>query len=246
MTAAESSTCKPGLFIAGTDTGVGKTTVAVALLRCARNQGRRWIPFKPAETGCSPEPTDTLRLWQAGQPPLPAADLCLYALPLPAAPQAAARAVGISISLESIVDRAEHLQALGDGILVESAGGLLAPYGPSLAGADIAAALHLPILLVASTRLGTINHVALTVNEIRRRRLPLAGLLLVETSPDRLPHEVSNVGLIEEVSAIRPFGVLPYLATTDPEELATALTFAVGADAIRALLGRPKRPLSGR
>src|SRR5205814_544908 len=82
-------------FIAGTDTGVGKTTVAVGLARLALRGGRTPIPYKPVETGCDPQPADALRLWEAARPPTTLAETCPYPLALPAAPAAAASAAGV-------------------------------------------------------------------------------------------------------------------------------------------------------
>jgi dethiobiotin synthetase len=226
----------PGLFIAGTDTGVGKTTFSVALLRHAQQRGRRLVPFKPAETGCDPDPTDAFRLWEAALPSVDRAAVCLYALPLPAAPKAAADHAGVVISVSAIVSRARDLAAHGDALIVEGAGGLLAPYGPGVTGAEVAAATGLPILLVARTALGTINHVALTVNEIRRRGLPLAGIVLVATHARREPHEATNAPLIEELTGVRPIGTFPYTpATANPDRLAALLGAAFSAEALSVL-----------
>src|SRR5206468_11938385 len=89
-----------GLFVTGTDTGVGKTLISVALLRLAHRRGLRPIPFKPAETGCDPHPADARALWLAARPPVPETDICLYALRLPAAPAQAAAAEGVHIDLQ--------------------------------------------------------------------------------------------------------------------------------------------------
>lgn len=231
-----------GLFVAGTDTGVGKTEVACALLRHARDRGFRPIPFKPAETGADPHPLDALRLHDAAQSPVPIARICLYPLPLPAAPQAAAAQAGITISRSQILQRAQELAAAGDALLVEAAGGLLVPYAPGLTGADLAQFLGLPILLVARTALGTVNHVALSVNELRRRGLPLHGLILSRTTPDRGPHETSNLSLIRELTGLEPFGVLPHVPDPTPARLAEALAVALGPDALGRLLA-PLTPL---
>jgi dethiobiotin synthetase len=220
----------PGLFIAGTDTGVGKTTIAAALLRCARNRGLRLVPYKPVETGVGAFPQDAQLLLEAADPSpdsaLDLASVCSYALRLPAAPQAAATQEGISISLDLIVASAKHLATLGDGLILESAGGLLVPYAPAIVGIDFAAILGLPVLLVARTGLGTINHTALSINELRSRRLVLAGLILVDTEPQRHPHEASNADLIEQTTGLRPLAVFPYLdlANRSPETLAQTMT----------------------
>ena len=185
-----------GLFVTGTDTGVGKTLVAAGLARYARRLGLAPIPFKPVETGCDPDPLDALCLWRAAQPPLPPADVCLYALRLPAAPALAAAAENQSIDVDRIVSRARELAALGDLLIVEGAGGLLVPYAGSTTAADLAAQLRLPLLVVARTALGTINHTALTLAEARRRHLPIAGCILSRVAEDIAPHEAANADLI--------------------------------------------------
>ncbi len=232
-----------GLFVAGTDTGVGKTVVASALLRASHNRGHRLIPFKPAETGADPRPEDALALHAAAGCPIPADLVCLYPLPLPAAPQAAAAHAGISISLEKILERARALAALGDGLLVEAAGGLLVPYAPGLTGADLARHLDLPVLLVARTALGTINHTALSINELRRRHIRIAGLILVETTPERQPHEARNSALIEELTGVRALATFPHLGAhpgetnrPEPERLAQALIAALAPSDLERLL----------
>jgi dethiobiotin synthetase len=228
----------PGLFIAGTDTGVGKTMVGCALLRAAQQRGRRLVPFKPAETGIDPEPLDALRLHEAAGAPVPLDRVCVYPLRLPAAPQAAAALEGVTISLERIVQRARELTAAGDGLLVEAAGGLLVPYAPGLTGADLAERLGLPVLLVARSALGTINHTALSIAELRRHRLEIAGVLLVQTQPEHQPHEETNAPLIEQLTGVAPLGILPHLAgpTPAPDALASALLQAIGPESLDRLL----------
>jgi len=209
-----------GLFITGTDTGVGKTTVGRALLVLARRSGRRPIPFKPAETGCDPEPSDALALWNAAGRPTAPERVCLYRFATPVAPAVAAGRAGVTIALAAIVAHAAQLAAEGDGLLVEGAGGLLVPYAPRLTGADIAAALGLPVLVVARDELGTINHTALTLAEIDRRGLPTAGVLLCETRPRRTPDQLGNADAIEALTGLRPLGTIPHLPDASDDMLA--------------------------
>jgi dethiobiotin synthetase len=228
-----------GLFVTGSDTGVGKTLVAVGLLCLARRAGRVPIPFKPVETGCDPDPADARRLWRAARPPLPAADVCQHALPLPAAPALAAEAAGMRLDVGRMVERARALARRGDFLLVEGAGGLLVPYAGAETTADLAARLGLPVLVVGRMALGTINHVALTLAEAARRGLAIAGCLLNRTEPDVGPHEQGNVELIAAVTGHRPLGVVPHLgdAREDDDRVADAVRDALGAEALRRLLG---------
>jgi dethiobiotin synthetase len=229
-----------GLFVTGTDTGVGKTLVAAGLSRYARRLGLVPIPFKPVETGCDPDPLDALCLWRAAQPPIPASDVCLYPLRLPAAPALAAAAEDRPIDLDLIVARAAQLAARGDLLIVEGAGGLLVPYAGATTAADLAARLGLPLLIVARTALGTINHTALTLAEARRRQLPVAGCILSRASDDIAPHEAANADLIASVTGSRPLGTVPFLAAPgrdNPDAVADALVACLGEAALRHLLG---------
>ena len=107
--------------------------------------------------------------------PLAEADVCLYALRLPAAPAQAATAEGVRIDLQRIAERARLLATMGDLLIVEGAGGLLVPYATGVTCADVAARLGLPLLVVARTALGTVNHTSLTLREAARASLQVAG-----------------------------------------------------------------------
>ena len=233
-----------GLFVTGTDTGVGKTLVAAGLLRLARRRGLVPIPFKPVETGCDPEPADARRLWRAATPPITADEVCPDPLPLPAAPALAAAAAGRRIDLVALADRAHALAARGDFLLVEGAGGLLVPYADGETTADLATRIGLPLLIVGRMALGTINHVALTIAEAKRRRLTIAGCILSRGDPEVGPHEGGNVELIAAVTGHRPLAVLPHLPAgerNDDDRVADALAHALG-DALAVLLGPPATP----
>ncbi len=230
-----------GLFVTGTDTGVGKTVVSVALLRLAHRRGLTPIPFKPAETGCAPHPADARALWLAARPPVAQADVCLYALRLPAAPAQAAAAEGVRIDLQRIDDQARALAAKGDMLLVEGAGGLLVPYAAGVTCVELALRLELPILVVARTALGTVNHTTLTLREAARHSLEVAGVILNRTTESEEPHETGNADLITELTGRRPLGTLPWLPperASDPDAVADALARSIGELALDELLGR--------
>jgi dethiobiotin synthetase len=228
---------QPGLFVVGTDTGVGKTAVACALARIAHRSGKTFVPFKPVETGCSPDPADARALWLAADQPVPVEQVVRYTFPLPAAPSVAATAAGITVDILSIVDRAASLRSQGAGLLVEGAGGLLVPFAGTSTTVDIALCLALPLLLVGRAALGTINHCCLATNEIRRRGLALAGIILVETSPGSHDPKLDNLRQIELISGVRPLGVLPFVTDPSPDRLADALLAALGAYRVARLLG---------
>jgi dethiobiotin synthetase len=230
-----------GLFVTGTDTGVGKTTISAALLRYARRHGLTPIPFKPAETGCAPDPADARSLWRAAQPPVAESEVCLYAFRMPAAPAQAAAAEGSRIDLERIAERADRLAEQGDFLVVEGAGGLLVPYAEGVTGADLAKRLGLPLLVVARTALGTVNHTALTLREADRVGLPIAAVILNQTEAAPAPHQHGNADLIASLTGRRPLGPFPWLplpAANDPDLLADTLVASVGERALADLLGR--------
>jgi dethiobiotin synthetase len=214
----------PGVFVTGTDTGVGKTVVCTGLLRLAARARLPLVPFKPVETGVTGHhPADASALLAAAAlTNLPLSSVCPITFRQPVAPAAARR--GPPLTATTLLAHARGARAHGEGLLVESAGGLLAPYAPRLTAADLAALLGLPLLLVARDALGTINHTALCLAEIRRRQLPLLGVLLVATAPpDRRTRDQRNAALIAAGTGVRPYGV-PYLARPDdPDAVADAL-----------------------
>jgi 8-amino-7-oxononanoate synthase len=218
----------PGLFVAGTDTAVGKTAVASALLHLLAQRGLRPVPFKPVETDASPYPKDAHILLAAAQrPDLDPRIVCPLPLALPVAPAAAADAEGVQITLQLLLERFATARRHGQAIVVESAGGLLSPYTSDLTSADLAAAYRLPVLLVARNSLGAINHTALAIAEIRRRGLPFLGTILVDLLPGQTPDQASNADLITSLTGARPLGNLPYLKTPTPALLAHQLADAI-------------------
>jgi len=220
----------PGVFLVGTDTGVGKTAVGCALLRLAHGLGRRPVPLKPVETGCHPDPADALRLLAASsRTDVPLSLVCPYRFSPPVAPAQAAAQAGVALTPSLLTGAIERARLEGDFLLVESAGGLLSPYGPGLTGADLAALAALPLLLVARNALGTINHTAIALAEIRRRALPFAGLVLVEVSADATPDRPHNAALIEEVTGERTLATLPHVPGADPDLLADELVRQIPA-----------------
>jgi dethiobiotin synthetase len=230
---------RAGLFVTGTDTGVGKTMVARALLQCARRRGLHPVPYKPVETGCDPEPEDARALWEAAGQPIPLAAVCPFPLRLPAAPLLAAQEQDLSIGLDDLVRRAGTAADGGDFLLVEGAGGLLVPYAPGATAADLAARLALPILIVARTALGTVNHTALTVREAARAGLRIAGVVLSRATADAGPQEHGNDALIAAACGVTPLGTLPYLderRRRDVNAVADALTGSIGEQALARLL----------
>jgi dethiobiotin synthetase len=168
-----------GLFVTGTDTGVGKTVVACGLIRALRGRGIDCVGMKPVETGVGPEgPRDAIALRAASGGGEPLELVCPQRFALPAAPAVAATAAARRVDLGAIHAGFEALAARHDCVIVEGAGGLLVPVSEDVAMADLARDLGLSILIVARGRLGTINHALLTLEVARARGLSVAGVVV--------------------------------------------------------------------
>jgi dethiobiotin synthetase len=179
----------------------------------AREEGLDVGAMKPAQSGLEPGvASDADRLRQAAGDADPLELVCPYAFAPPLAPGVAARLAGVEISIDRIVEVARALAARHAALLVEGAGGLLVPLTPNESYADLAVALGLPVLLVARAGLGTVNHVALTVEALRSRRLQIAGLVLNRTGPADDPSVPHNAAEIEKLTGIAPLATLPYVA----------------------------------
>ncbi len=211
-----------GLFVTATDTGVGKTEVACAILREARARGIDAVGMKPAQSGALPgEPTDAERLLAASGGGEPLEAVCPYSFAAPLAPAVAARLENVRISLPRLVDLARALAERHAAVVVEGAGGLLVPLAEGETYADLATALALPVLVVARAGLGTVNHTALTVEALRRRGLEVGAIVLNRTAPGDDPSVPHNAAEIERLTGIAPAATLPFVP--DIEERARVL-----------------------
>ncbi len=207
---------RQSLFVAGTDTGVGKTWVATRLLQALAASGLRAAGMKPVAAGAEATPDglrndDALALAAAGNVVIPYETLNPYCLAEATSPHIAAQNAGISIDIEVIVARYAMISSKSDVVVVEGAGGWLAPIGePAAPGstgptmADVAAALGLPVLLVVGMRLGCISHALLTVDSIRARGLTVAGWIANPISPEFLPTSVASKAYVDALEQRLP------------------------------------------
>ncbi|MBB5192780.1 dethiobiotin synthetase [Silvimonas terrae] len=188
-----------GFFVTGTDTEVGKTVATCQLLRAFAAHGLKTVGMKPVASGCE------WRAGQNGQQEVWNADVAGHAaasslkadpalvnpyhfMP-PIAPHLAAREVGVTVSLTHIAACHAQLQQQADVVLVEGAGGWLAPLNDQAFMADLAVTLGLPVILVVGMRLGCINHALLTAQAIRARGLILAGWVANRVDPAMARYE---------------------------------------------------------
>ena len=172
-----------GLFITGTDTGVGKTIVAGGLAAILRAEGVNVGVMKPAETGCAsaegdlvPSDAKFLRAMSGVEDPLDT--IVPYRFREPLAPGVAAALEGVHISIEKLQKQFETISARYDFTLVEGAGGLLVPLEGKTLMLDLIKLLAIPALVVARADLGTINHTLLTIRCAHSENVPLAGIVL--------------------------------------------------------------------
>jgi dethiobiotin synthetase len=193
-----------GFFIAGTDTGVGKTRIAVDIVRALVREGWRVGVMKPVAAGAEPTSeglrnTDALELMRASNVSAPYAAVNRYCLPEPASPHIAARMADIEIDRARIVREFQLLSntTRAQAVVVEGAGGWLAPISPSESMADVAVALGLPVLLVVGLRLGCLNHALLTARAIESSGLTLAGWIANHLQP-HFEHADENIALLEQ------------------------------------------------
>lgn len=224
------------IFVTGTDTGCGKTTVGRALAAAARGRGLALSVLKPVETGCTAAASgelvaeDATALARAAGIAAAPDEVCPYRLALPASPERAAAAEGVAIDLAAI-ERAFAAARRGkDLVLVEGAGGLLVPLSPDLTMADLARALGLAVLVVARDALGTVNHSLLTVEAVRARGLPLLGVVLSRLGATG--EDLDNGRAIEAHGGGPILGTLPFLPGASDEALALAAEASFDLDAI--------------
>ncbi len=208
----------PAIFITGTDTGVGKTTLTAALLLALQSKKQSVGVVKPIETGVDREQrqhSDTERLRRLLAPAPPFESVCLYPLPQPLAPVTAARQTGTIIDRSRIQSHIQELSLQYSLLLIEGAGGIFTPITPKETMRDLASLLQVPCLVVGRTDLGGFNHCRLTVEALQQANIPLCGIVLnTPNCPNTaitMRQQQATVSLIKEWSPIPVFGSLHFV-----------------------------------
>ena len=183
-----------GWFVTGTDTGVGKTRVACALLHALRARHARCVGMKPVAAGVDAlgHNDDVLALRAASNVAVPAALDNPVLLGDAVAPHIAAARAGFTIDIDALVRAYAALATRADAVVVEGAGGFAVPLSSERTGADLAAALGLPVILVVGLRLGCLNHALLTRDAIAARGLRLAGWVCNRIDPAMLEQSANR------------------------------------------------------
>jgi dethiobiotin synthetase len=207
-----------GYFVAGTDTGVGKTRVTAALLAAARATGLSVTGMKPVASGAEQisgrmASADAVQLAAASGQSTDYEDLNPYCLEVAISPHIAAKLANITIDISTIVTISKKLQAQSDLLLIEGAGGWYTPISDQESMADLARALGTPVLLVVGLKLGCLNHARLSLEAIRHCGCHFAGWIGNHIDPEfMVPAE--NLATLTELLAAEPLGLMPHSATS--------------------------------
>jgi dethiobiotin synthetase len=201
-----------GFFVSGTDTGVGKTVVACALVRSMRGRGLDVGAMKPIETGVGAEgPLDAQALRSAAAAVEPLEEICPQTFALPAAPTVAAADEGREVEMEPIREAFARLRQRHRWLVVEGAGGLLVPATGDLTMADLSRELDLPLLIVCRAALGTINHTLLSLEAAAARDLPVAGVVISHSAGQLSEADQANLEALRDALGATLVGEIPPL-----------------------------------
>ncbi len=203
-----------GVYITGTDTGIGKTFASCALLHALRTLGLRAIGMKPVASGCERgaegwRNDDALRLLAASDPQPDYALVNPYALPAPTAPELAAADVGVEVVLPPLRVAFDALAADADVVVVEGVGGWAAPLSPRLDQCDLVHAFELPVVLVVGLRLGCISHARLAARAIRTDGGQLLGWIGSAVDAD-FKRSAETVAILDRCIPAPRLGCLPH------------------------------------
>jgi dethiobiotin synthetase len=211
-----------GLFVTGTDTGVGKTILAAAVCAALAARGERVAAFKPVVTGLDEEPGEWPRdhelLAQAASAGQSPSDVAPLTFGPPVSPHLAAAEAGTALEPLELAQAARNAGEGADALVCEGVGGLLVPLTPGYLIRDLALDLDLPLLVAARPGLGTINHTLLTLEAARTAGLQVAAVVITPWPEHATNMERSNRETIESLGNVPVHG-LPF---TSPERLARA------------------------
>ncbi len=216
-------------FIAGTDTGVGKTRVTAALLAAGRAEGLRVAGMKPVASGAEWRDgalvnADALEIAAASGQITPYEELNPFCLLEAISPHIAANRAHIAIEIDKIVEIAGRLRRGHELLLIEGAGGWYTPVSERQSMAELARALAMPVVLVVGLRLGCLNHARLTREAIAGSGCPFAGWIANRIDPE-FAYSEENLATLTRLLGAAPLGILPYAhgSAGDAQELRAVL-----------------------
>jgi dethiobiotin synthetase len=214
-----------GFFITGTDTEVGKTLIAGALILQLQSLGIKAVGYKPVAAGMrevngkliNEDVQTLLMVSQKIAPHLGSNDICPYVLKKAAAPHIVAEQSGLKLDMDAMIRQYQSLRESFEAVIVEGAGGFLVPINEQLTLGDFAQAIQLPVILVVSIKLGCINHALLTAEAIARRGLKLEGWVANCIAADS-GFSQQNIATIDRMLGslyqTKLLGVIPQLNTS--------------------------------
>lgn len=216
-----------GVFVSGTDTGIGKTCASTALLHALRARGLRASGMKPVASGCRATPqglrNDDAEALLAASDPVPAyADCNPYALAEPIAPHIAARLAGVEIDIGTARAACARIAANADRVVVEGVGGWAVPFSAQSMQVDLVRALGLPVVLVVGLRLGCLNHALLSHAAIAADGCVLAGWIANRLDP-AMPFAESNLHALQARIDAPLLGVIEHAHAFDARAAARLL-----------------------
>ncbi len=213
-----------GLFITGTDTGVGKTHVAGGLAAALRSKGVDVGVFKPFESGTGDGHADHVRLKMMAQVEDAEDLIAPYRFVEALAPAVAAERAGVVIDWQRITSAFRDLVTRHDMMIVEGCGGLLVPLAPGKTNIDLIQECQLPVLLVARLGLGTINHTLLSLEVLAHNKIPCLGVILNQTTQAIGLAEQTNPAVLAGLSKVPLLGTLSFAATAPTDAFTTLMT----------------------
>jgi len=217
-----------GLFITGTDTGVGKTMITGSIAKLLKAADKNVGVFKPIATGCAKTrqglvSTDTEFLAYCAQSEFMLTDITPETFIEPAAPLAAEMAENRKVNLETITTAYNYMADNSDCVLVEGIGGVKVPITDGFDVLDLAQAIALPVVIVARPGLGTLNHTLLTIDAVRNAGLAVAGVVINgydESTADFAT--ATNPEVIANTANVSILAIVPLDTTASVEEMRTS------------------------
>jgi dethiobiotin synthetase len=244
-----------GIFITGTDTGVGKTIVSAILIRSLIKKGLRVGVMKPLETGCIKKiekdgreylyPSDGMFLREVACLDEPIDVITPFRFELPLAPMVASDLEGKQVDIRKVIDSYKAIRRICDFMVIEGVGGLLVPitrlknrsyYFVS----DMIKDLNLPTIVVSRPTLGTINHTLLTINYLIKEGIKVKGVIInYHNPPENTIAEKTNPDILKEICQVPLIGIIPYVEDISIVSIDNIITRESLSDKICFALGLP-------
>jgi dethiobiotin synthetase len=215
-----------GLFITGTDTGVGKTRFCALLVRALRARGIDAVGIKPF---CCGDRSDAEQLSEASEGVIPIADVNPVWLRVPAAPYAASLIENRLLDVATAVETIQRLSKQHTFLVVEGVGGWRVPLTQNLCMSEFARSLGFPVVAVSANRLGAINHTQLTVDSILASKMSLLGIVLNHPETDtESPATLTNRAVLEQLLTVPILGELEHGIAIMPQGIVEFIVGGIG------------------